>query len=322
MTNLTEKFTTLETTLGAQHTALLGRLDSIITKLDALNATATAGSFNATPVVAAIEALGGKTGTLPGSTLLQLYNEMVALRGTGGPETTIRSINQSLWALAGAAPGKSLADIYNMLNPVFGATPLNIFDNIYIALTDNGATEAAANAILVRLIEQFDSGFVYPTMKDLLISVNNQAKALVTNTQNPLKNGPDGCCATPLTSTGGFYVETTAVFITPVTNATWPQTPGGDFTADYDLVHQNYLKIHCTDWSKYRIYVASKADSFGVVMGHGERFATNTWLTLSIPEGPAFAGASFNVDRANDLKVYICPVSDSPVQAVLPPPCA
>ena len=71
MTDLTGKFAALELQLANQHTALMAKLDSLIT------------------------AIGD-------------------LRGVG-PENTLRSINQSIWNLAGPAPGRSLAEMYDLL---------------------------------------------------------------------------------------------------------------------------------------------------------------------------------------------------------------
>ncbi len=53
-----------------------------------------------------------------------LMAEIAALRGTGGPETTLRSINQSIWALAGAAPGATLAQLKAAIEALAGGKSL------------------------------------------------------------------------------------------------------------------------------------------------------------------------------------------------------
>jgi hypothetical protein len=326
MSNLTEKLDQLNAHLSERHELMMGKIDErtqlilndmgtlkdkldiIIARLgDIYTITSNNGGFDAAPIVEAI----------------------IAMRGEG-VENTIHSINQSLWNIAGPAPGtnltqladtiaalgggSSLLDLFNLWDPGAGMTPYNLLDAIYIALTNSGLTQSAANDILVRLIAQFDTSVVTPTMKDLLMTISAQQAQLVANTENQLNAPPPDCCAEPLTSTGTFYQDTTIASISPVTFATWPETPGGDFTSSYDITMDAHVLLHCTDWTAYRIYVASKADSFGVITGRGTRYPCNQWITLAIPEG-IIGGAAFNVDRANALKVYICGVNDTGVCA-------
>lgn len=335
MTNLTEKFTDLETQLTAQHNAVVlsigavqvelstkitgvqTRLDMIIEKLDAVNTTLTNnGAFDVTPIVNAIESLRGE-----------------------GPENTLKSVNQSIWNLAGPAPGTTLTDIKSAISiieqtldanlpliigrliDIFGQwdggkgmTAYNLLDGIY-------TNDAAAVAILVRLIAQFDTSIVLPTMKDLLLTISQQQAQQIALAENPLTTIPADVCAAPLVSTGSFFQDTSMVTVDPVTFATWPATPGGDFSASYDITMDAHPILHCSNWTNYRIYVASKADSFGVITGRGTRYPCNQWVILDIPEGLiGIGGAAFNVARANDLKVYICPVN-APAAAADPGGC-
>jgi hypothetical protein len=310
MTDLTAKFTALEVQLTAQHDIVAEKLDTIITALGDINTTLTTnGAFDTAPIVDAI----------------------TSLRGTG-PENTIQSVNQSLWNIAGPTPGKSLADLYalwdngagitpyNLLdsiylaiqnmyelwNPSAGITPYNLLDSIYLAITANGITEDSAKAIMVRLIAQFDTSAVYPTMKDLLMTISAQQAQQILLAGNPLTMIPADICESPLVSTGEFFQDATLVMVDPVTYATWPAAPGGEFTASYDITMDAHPILHCSDWASYRIYVASKADTFGVITGRGTRYPCNQWLTLAIPEGGAPSGAAFNVARASGLTVYIC----------------
>jgi len=307
--NLTAKFTALEAQLTTQHTAIASKLDTIITKLT------------------------------------DLTSAIIDLRGTG-PENTIRSLNQSLWNIyAGPAPGASLlqivneiqalrgttadtaitgsrlTDLYSLFNPGLGISPYNLIDTIYLVLTQinqvlggdpNYTNTEIANIknlvlalvtsdITTRILAQLDTSVVTPTVKDLLMN-------LAQNTTNPLNALPVDCCATPLVNTGSFYVDTTAVFVTPVTIALWAEAPGGDFSSSWNPIYDGYDVLHCTDWTKYRIQVRSKADSFGVIAGRGERYPCNQWVILAIPESGLLTGAAFNVDRANSLVVYICAI--------------
>jgi hypothetical protein len=305
---------TTPTTIGDRLSWLRGdmnaKLDTIISKLDSINTTLSNGAFNPTPIVDAI----------------------TNLRGVG-PENTLKSLNQSIWNIAGTAPGASLLDLKTVLQKIVDTlgdpssiSPTNItvrglLDNIQGLLDVIRGQWAAGEGLSayslmdaiyllqVQELAQFNTSVVTPTMKDLLMTISQQQALIAANTTNPLLALPTDCCATPLMNTGSFFQDTTAVFVTPVTIATWPGTLGGDFTVDYDVISAAYTTIHCTDWTKYRIYVASKADSFGVTPGRGERYSCNQWITLAIPEGGiGMSGAEFNVDKANDLKVYICTV--------------
>lgn len=302
MTNLEQKLTALETQLSDQHTTVSGKLDAILTALGTINNTLTTnGTFDSAPIVNAIAGLRGE-----------------------GPENTVRSINQSIWNLVGTAPGTSLVQLLAAINALGGGkslqslfglwdngaglTPYNLLDAIYLAITANGVTEDSAKAILVRLVAQFDTSAIYPTMKDLLMTISSQQAQQILLAGNPLTASPPGVCESPLVSTGSFFQDTSLVMVDPVTFATWPAAPGGEFTASYDITMDAHPILHCTDWASYHIYVASKADSFGVITGRGTRYPCNQWITLAIPEGGAPSGARFNVSRANDLKVYICPL--------------
>lgn len=326
MTNLTAKFTALESQITTQHGEITSRLDTIIEKLGAINTTIT--TFDTTPIVNAIDDMRGKVvGVTPGATLLQLLDEIVALRGTGGPETTLRSINQSIWAIAGPAPGAALTDLKTILQKIVDTlgdpssiSPLHItvrglLDDIR-SQWSSGAGLSAYNLLdahyllQAQLLAQFNESVVVPTMKDLLMTISQQQAIIALNTTNPLTAMPVDGCATPLVSTGEFFLDTTVAFVTPVTVALWPETPGGDFSSSYDIAMAGYPRIHCADWTAYRIYVASKADTFGVIAGRGDRYPCNQWVVLSVPEG-LISGAVFNVHLNLGLKVYICPLPSS-----------
>jgi hypothetical protein len=137
MSNLTEKFAALESAQAARHTAMLAKLDAL------------AGTAN----------------------LATIYNEIVALRGTGGPETTLRSINQSIWNLAGTAPGASLLEILTALQA--------------------RATETTSAAILAAIGTLASNPANY-TVKDLLALINAS-----------INENPPGKAGSDMTGGGG-----------------------------------------------------------------------------------------------------------------------
>lgn len=112
MTDLSAKFSALQTNLG-------GKLDTIIDKLDTLNSSLT------------------------------------ALRGTG-PENTIRSVNQSLWNLAGEAPGKTLTDLHTALRAAIGDNSVNTnsISALYNLLRDIQGTDITMSLTKMEQAEQ------------------------------------------------------------------------------------------------------------------------------------------------------------------------
>ena len=278
-----------------------------------------------------------------------LMAEITALRGIGGPETTIRSINQSLWNIAGAAPGaslaqlkaaiealaggKSLASLWNLWTPGTGTpyallessdttlqqlkalwspqgegySAYDLLNNLYQAILTNGITETDAKAILTRIIAQLDTSTVTPTVKDLLMTMSDQQAQIAANTADPFDATPPNICALPYVSTGVIYHTISASVIEPSTVAEWNTTMFGpylvDFTMNLDIVGRR-TEIHCDDWSKYRIYVASNASTFKIdtinVIGNSV-YDTNKWVTL---EGGI--SCTFCVTGSENLKVYIC----------------
>jgi hypothetical protein len=336
MTNLTDKLTTLGSQLTAQHVALMAKLDTIISKLGDVNTTLTAnGSFDTTPITTAITNLRGTgpentlksvnqsiwniAGTAPGASLLELLDAINLLRGpapaTGAPDLRVDMVmlKAAIVALgAGWDPGTggSPYALLSSINAALGGDPYNSLEIASVRgfLNNIMNGNSAAGDLLTRLVAQFDTSVVTPTMKDLMLTMNTNVAIIANNTANPLTAAPVGACDSPLISNGSFYVDTNLVFITPVTVAIWPSTPGGDFTVSYDAVMDAYPILHCTDWTAYRIYVASKSDTFGAANGRGNRYPCNQWITLSIPESiVGLSGAAFNVDRSSGLTVYICP---------------
>jgi hypothetical protein len=323
------------------------RLDTIIEKLDLLNTTLSNNVpvLDATPIVDAINNLRGTEphntllsinetlwdirGSEPGMSLLVLRDAINNMRGVG-PENSLRSINESLWNLAGPAPGTNLTQLadaivalgggsnlkalFELWNPGAGITPYNMLDAIYITLTSSGVTQSAANAILMRLIAQFDESVVAPTMKDLLMTISAQQAQLVSLGANPLDVVPTGICESPFVSVGTFVNPISAALASPVTVATWDFSTTADFTEGaLGLPGSIFPTNEGADWSQYRVYVASSASLFSAQLGGNDRWPTNEWVVL-----PIVASAFFSVDHEGEaLRVYICGAGDGGVD---PPP--
>lgn len=247
------------------------------------------------------------------------------LRG-GGPENTLKSINQSVWNLAGPAPGRSLVDLYNRLAKI---------DNGVGGWSD-GASPPPGFPALQTILDRLSVVAVQLQSLDYLMSINNaiggvpnnsleidSVRGLLNNIQtatgnmaeccsnmlllqsDPLNATIEGLCSAPISSTGSSYIDIGVINASPYTVATWPEgIDNSDFSTLYGVIAQGYSTINCVDWTKYRIYVASKSDTFGIGMLNNERFSCNKWITMMIA-----GGADFNVIGSNSLKVYICPIT-------------
>jgi hypothetical protein len=238
---------------------------------------------------------------------------IVAMRGAG-PENTLKSLNQSIWNLAGPAPGTNLTQLldamellYGLWDPGAGIKPYNLLDGIYIALNSSGLSQGASRDILMRIIAQFDTSYVSPTMKDLLMTISQQQAVIVSNTSDPLATLPAGVCGSPFVSTGSEHLGITVNFVEPTTIATWPTTVPAGFdglTTSSGGIAVGQTIVGCTNWENYRIYVASKATFFGINGFAVQKFGTNQWITLS-----GNANFEFITPGSENLKVYICPLS-------------
>ncbi len=328
-TNLSQKFAALQKIMTDQHQALMDEI------------TALRGTGGPETTIRSLnQSLWSLAGTAPGASLLQLLDEITALRGTGGPETTIRSINQSLWNLAGTAPGASLLQLKTAIESLDSGISSVASNTSGVA--SNTSTLSATKDLIDRLLQQFDTAIVTPTMKDLLLLVKDGVDAIeantgaiaadtgviVTNTGtiatntgtiagntgtiagntgNPLNTLPPGVCASPFTNSGIERISINAFFVEPSTLATWPSTvPAGfDITTESGGIATGQTKVVCSDWSQYRIYVASSAQMFSLDFITLQKLNTNEWITVS-----GSHTFEFSVTGQNSLKVYICPIED------------
>lgn len=328
MTDLSAKFSNLETELGGKldtlNTNLGGKLDTVIEKLEAIRVavTSASGVIEAAPIVAAIEALRGS-----------------------GPENTIRSVNQSVWNIAGPAPGKSLTDLYSLWNPGNGIIPYNLLDNLYLQLvalnnsfgepTGDATTTLLGILLSVRHALTYDTSnleTLYSLVRNINQSVNLPAsvddtvlgllyklllQARATNAiLDPIAVEPPDSCASPYISTGTVYYQNTGDILPgisllyPGTFATFSGEAPTGITILNDL-SGNPIVLQASDWTNYRVYVASTANTFGVNVTSAQRLATNTWLTLSA-NLLAAGKLTFYVDGSDSLKVYVCGTGTPP----------
>lgn len=290
-TNLTDKISTLS-----------DRLDTVIAKLETSNTklteiatslTGASGNIDATPIVAAIAALRGD-----------------------GPENTVKSLNQSLWNLAGPAPGKTLTDVHALLSdlksnlglPTGDATTtlLGLLASVQYAL----ATDSAAT--LYGLVKVIAGELSLPsTIDDSVLSLLDKIRTASNATNIALKPLaiPSDACTNAYTSNGTANTNISLGVVGggasgsiggPITMATWPALPPAGITIGSSLIYGNDT-LHSDDWSNYRIYVGSKAASFGVSFLAAQRFNTNEWITLAGNED-----FTFFVDGYVGLTVTIC----------------
>jgi hypothetical protein len=250
----------------------------------------------------------------------------------------------AIWGLAGPAPGTNLTQIAALLTKIsngIGGYPdgatlpggLEILSaREYLSQINNSASflslildstgYSGSDTIistLKLLLEQFNTSVVYPTMKDLLMTISTQQATLVQSTVSPMLVVPYGICETPITSNGvGFVALGMSIgsftFGAPVTVASW-STPPLPFYLTDDPQNGSY-GICVDEWSNWRIYVASTALKFAVLVGAAQRFNTNEWVTLS--GNQIFR---FYVDGEEDIKVYICGASAPPALNADPGGC-
>jgi hypothetical protein len=303
MTDLTGKFDALETNLG-------GKLDTIILYLDDIKTalTASGGSIEAAPIVAAIE----------------------ALRGTG-PENTIRSINQSLWNIAGPTPGKSLAEIYTLLTVNHAAL------GIYLAAI-GADTDATANALgiptgdatttllgvmyslqyIIGHINQGVGGIPYEALTLTtvrgLISQLTAGIEQVNRNLDPLGYEPVDVCDDPYCSISTSYINLSdipivGIFAPGTTTAVWPSENVPDGLFIWPLTVHGYAGITAIDWSDWNVYVATGVSQFAITNLDASsllrRYQSNQWVQL--PPSWSNLHVMFSVDGSEYLKVYICP---------------
>lgn len=302
MTDLSTKFQALETVITGRLDTVVNRLDTVIDRLeDVVTAVTAGGNIDAAPIVAAINNLRGE-----------------------GTENTIKSVNQSIWNLAGPAPGTSLTDLYALLDArlslIDGNAPSEILDAIRLLLDEllsrmGQNTGDATTTLLGRLFSiQYALTHLDPQAPNLLSVVhhlNNAVggvprDALTFTTVRGLLSAlrrtvgasslpPDDMCNDPYVSDGLTRLGP-PIYLSPVTAATWQ----GPTPAGLSLV-SGAPDISATNWANWRVYVQSPASLFGDDATGNARLPTNTWHDLS-----GSGVKRFYVDGDNSITVYLC----------------
>jgi hypothetical protein len=134
----------------------------------------------------------------------ELLAALTELRGTGGPETTLRSINQSLWNLAGTAPGATLLEILNEISDMRGVGgptgKTQLSDFLSLILSDSNG------ALLTEIRDSIGKLSQYPefyTIKRLLAVIAGNIDApIVGMALDP------GLCTMPDDGTATLLMET------------------------------------------------------------------------------------------------------------------
>jgi hypothetical protein len=260
-----------------------------------------------------------------------LVLKLDALRGEG-PENTLKSINQSLWNIAGPAPGTTLTDLYGLLSKINngiggwpdgytppGGIPLlnarellsqinssaSFLSLLFDATGYSGDTTLLS--VLSDLLLQFNTSVVYPTMKDLMLTISQQQAQLVALAGDPLSVVPPGVCDEPFVSSGVAVIPVSGFTANAVTIARWDFSQSTEFEAGEILGLSGDVVIKTIsepiDWSGYKFYVASEASTFGAAYLDPARHATNQWVTLE----DYHQSLSITIDGEGvNLKVYIC----------------
>jgi hypothetical protein len=301
MSNLTEKFTSLQELMTAQHNALM-------TALTDLRGTGgpetTLRSIN--------QSIWNLAGEAPGASLVDLRNAITDLRGEG-PENTVKSVNQSIWNLAGPAPGATLVELKTALNTLITAVNGKDLTALQTAINGVGNGKSLLDVWnkLGDMLTQAEQ--CCTTTNANLTDIEGALGDIANNTSdianNTAGNAPSDLCESPITSTGNSYSVVSASVIEPYTVATWEQNPGEGFSTLYGVLSLAYSSISCNDWSQYRVYVESNADSFGLAWLNPHMYPCNEWITLPF-NNDTF---DFFVFGNNALKVYICPKSEPPL---------
>lgn len=254
MTDLQGKFAALETALTAKLDIVIARLDSLI------SAVTTGGSIDAAPIVAAIEALRGV-----------------------GPENTLKSVNQSLWNIAGPAPGRTLTELYNILTYQEGQvlwTSAGLMHAVYLSLMNSDRTADVAD-LLTYLNAATGAA---PNNSLELSTVRGLLNALLSASGQTgiLPDNPEGAIDSSVTQTlnGRRYV----VWNSPIAGVTRSE--------DHITLTPE------STWSGYSIYVQSAAPTFQ--SGSGGEWPTNSWSEM-----PLSGNVQISVEAQYTVRAFI-----------------
>lgn len=282
-TDLTEKFTALETQLSTQHDAVMTAIGAIDTKLSTIAGRLV---FDNDEQVFTLSQLAYLC-------LLQLQeikysNDSIVTRltaidnstaNTDGNIEDIRGLtiairdNTSATATALGVPGDGIADALHTLDSIkAGIEILN--DRLGIP---GDATDTVIDHL--RAIERC---------------------GCAPDGAQPPVNAP---CEAPQASSGIVLIPFGLFFGASVNVATWSDPPpvGTHFETFFALTDDTSEIAPNTDWEGYQIFVSSAAQVFALSPLDITRYPTNTWLALHGSDSISVA-----TDERNGLKVYLC----------------
>jgi hypothetical protein len=260
MTDLSEKFAALGTSLGDKIDMLGDKLDTLGTTLDAILTTlnSSSGNIDAAPIVAAIE----------------------ALRGTA-PDNTLERVANAIFGLAGASPGRTITDLYELWNPAEGITPYNMMDNQYMKLVEiidlvtksnNALGAAPLNSLEIGSVRGFLSAIMYAVQQSGIV--------------------PDGDLNGYLHSDSTLSIDGRRYIVWPDLANISESSSGTELTPD-------------SSWDGYEIYIQTTAPSatlhdITTPAADIESFAVNSWVALGGTHKLAFS-----VDASYMAKGYL-----------------
>lgn len=219
--------------------------------------------------------------------LTAISSKLDALRGDG-PENTLKSINESIWNLAGPAPGKSLVDVWNKLDGIFaglgfGASPIPSYSYHQWLLSN---LDKGAGLSLYNLVDG-----VYDNTT-AIATCSCRTAALLGGTVTPDPTDPSGC-ASPFISSGMTTGD-------GVTIATWYNSDLSGITLANG--HTLYLTVP-GPFDGWKAFVSTTAPSVAFDTTTN-RYPTNRWVSLD-----GLSTLKFSVDGQGSLTVYLCGIA-------------
>lgn len=286
MSDLTDKFTALETQLSTQHGELMTAIGGLDTKLNTIAARMFWDNGEDTFTLAQLSYLS----------LLQLQ--------------AIKDSNDSLVTRSG--------DIYDTLNGFYDEYGdmrskltnisnylFDIRDNIGYPLDADGTVIGRLIAILASLGNVntalgIPSGDAATTMLGRLTAIQSCTCRVASTVPTPPTSQ---FCAMPFTNTGLSFYPTWSGFGTGVNVAVWsePLPDGVTFGTEFGITVDNTELILDGGWLGAHIWVQSTGPNFGINPLSTVRFPTNQWVNL-----PDVDSISVSVGNGESIQVYLC----------------
>lgn len=282
-TDLTEKFTALETQLSTQHDAVMTAIGAIDTKLSTIAGRMLWDSGEDVFTLAELAFL----------CLLQLQS--------------IKDSNDSIVT--------RLGDIYNREGDISDNVGSIRLYSQYIyehttSIDNNQGTAADSAHTTIGLLTAI-KGYTQNLSNSFGIASDASDTALdhlraiercgcAPDGAQPPVNAP---CEAPQASSGIVLIPFGLFFGASVNVATWTDPPpvGTHFETFFALTDDTSEIAPATDWEGYQIFVSSSAQVFALSPLDITRYPTNTWLALHGSDSISVA-----TDERNGLKVYLC----------------